>query len=156
MAGNTSVPEAADRFAINVIENNSNEILLLKRYMDTRIGAGLWGLSSGHIEPGESPEQCSLREIDEELGTDCTLDKIAGIGPVRDTYYGGIYEIYLFHYKWQAGPVKLNHEHTDYAWVSREKFRDYRVVDGVDEDIFYFGIWPERFLNPGKLPKRGS
>jgi 8-oxo-dGTP pyrophosphatase MutT (NUDIX family) len=149
-----TVPKAAERFAFTVIENNSNELLLLKRHPRARIGPGLWGFSSGHIETGESPEQCSQREIKEELGTRFMLEKIGQVGPVRDTLYGGIYDIYLFHYKWQGGSITLNHEHTEYAWAEREKFRDYAVVDGIDEDIYHLRIWPVNYLNPDKLPAR--
>jgi 8-oxo-dGTP pyrophosphatase MutT (NUDIX family) len=144
--------EAVYRFAINVIENSGNEILLLKRHGGAAIGPAQWGLASGHIENGESPEHCSQREIREELGSQFMLEKIRQFGPVRDTLYGGIYEIYLFHYKWQGGEIELNHEHTEYAWVSKETYRNYEVVDGVDEDIYYFGIWPRQYLNQDKLP----
>ena len=77
---------------------------------------------------------------------------MATLGPVRDSYYGGVYEIYLFHHRWLDGEVKLNREHSSYAWVSREDFRDYTVMDGIDEDIRYFDIWPLKFLNKNKLP----
>jgi 8-oxo-dGTP pyrophosphatase MutT (NUDIX family) len=144
--------ESVDRFAINIIENSRNEILLLKRHERAAIGPGRWGFSSGHIEAGESPQQCSQREIREELGSRFMLEKIKEIGPVKDTLYGGKYEIYLYHYKWHGGEIELNHEHTEYAWVSKEEFRNYEVVDGIDEDIFYIGIWPRQYLNQDKLP----
>ena len=143
------------RFAINLLENRANELLLLKRAADAEIGPGLWGVPAGRIEPGESPEQCSRRELKEEIGDDCTLDKVGAIGPFRDTLYGGVYEIFLFHYRWRTGTVTLNPEHTDYAWVKKEDYRNYAVVDGVDEDILYAGIWPREYLNADKLSNSG-
>jgi hypothetical protein len=47
----------------------------------------------------------------------------------------------------------LNEEHTEYAWVSREHYHHYHVMDGIDEDIDYFKIWPRSYLNPDKLPR---
>lgn len=149
-----SLPVVEGRFAINLVENSDNHLLLLKRGLKTQIGAGQWGFSSGRIEQGETPEQCSLRELHEEIGHDCILEKLNWFGPVRDRFYGGKYEIYLFHFRWQGGSITLNHEHTEYKWVSKEKYRDYDVVDGIDEDIFYMGIWPDEFLNQDKLPHR--
>ena len=153
MVRNHITAKIIDRFAINLIENPYNEILLLKRHKKAHIGPGLWGFSSGHIEADETAEKCSLREITEEIGEDNFLGKVSEIGPIRDSLYGGIYEIYLFHYKWQRGNISLNHEHTDYVWVSMKDYKNYAVVDGIDEDINYFGIWPVEFLNQEKLPK---
>jgi 8-oxo-dGTP diphosphatase len=140
------------QFAINVIQNSDNELLLLKRARDAEIGPSLWGFSSGHLEPGETPDQCSLREINEELGCDCRLELLEKFGPVMDRFYGGKYQLFLFHFRWCGGAITLNHEHTDFSWVPKEEFRDYDVVDGIDEDIFYLGIWSDEFLNQAKLP----
>ena len=140
------------RFSINVLENDRNEILLLKRGQQTTFGPGMWGFSSGHIEKDETPDLCSMRELREEIGDEINVELVDRIGPVRDSFYGGVYQIYLFHYRWRGGEIHLNPEHTEYVWVSKEDFRNYSVMDGIDEDIQYFGIWPRKYLNPEKLP----
>ncbi|MEJ2760188.1 MAG: NUDIX domain-containing protein [Gammaproteobacteria bacterium] len=144
--------EPQDRFAINVLENGNGEILLLKRSADKILGPGLWGLPAGHIEEGESPETAARRELSEEIGHDFRVQLINRYGPVRDTWYGGIYEVHLFHFRWLGGRVHMNHEHTDYAWVAKVAYRDYAVMDGVDEDLYYLAIWPVEYLNKNKLP----
>lgn len=141
-----------NRFSINVVVNTSNEVLLLKRGMATELGPGRWGFPAGHIETGESPMECSIRELQEEIGTDHTVELIGQIGPVNDTFYGGQYEIFLYHYRWQTGRVLLNHEHTDYAWVGKEQYQNYAVMDGIDEDLLYFNVWPREYLNADKIP----
>jgi 8-oxo-dGTP pyrophosphatase MutT (NUDIX family) len=146
-------PPAA-RFAINLIEDERHRLLLLLRNKTKQMGPGLWGLPAGHIEPGESPEECSRRENREELGEGFIVAPIKRHPPVRDTFYGGQYEIHLFHYRYVSGDVRLNEEHTAFAWVAAEEFRNYPVMDGIDEDIFYLGIWPREFLRPEKLPRR--
>lgn len=145
--------EPRDRFAINVLENSDSEILLLRRSADKTLGPGLWGLPAGHIEEGETPEDAAQRELREEIGTDFRVKLINRYGPVRDTWYGGVYEVYLFHHRWLDGKVQLNDEHTDYAWVAKEAYRDYAVMDGVDEDLYYLGIWSVEYLNKDKLPR---
>lgn len=144
--------EPQDRFSINVLENSNGEILLLKRSGDKALGPGLWGLPAGHIEEGESPEAAARRELREEIGADFRIKPVNRYGPVRDTWYGGIYEVHLFHFRWLGGTVRMNREHTDYAWVTKEAYRDYAVMDGVDEDLYYLDIWPAEYLNAAKLP----
>jgi len=145
-------PPVRDRFAINILENGRSELLLLRRSHDAALGAGLWGFPAGHIEAGESPRDCARRELLEEIGADIRTRPLGHLGPVRDSLYGGIYELHLFHHRWLGGAIRLNQEHTEYAWVGREHYRGYSVMDGVDEDIHYFGIWPPEYLNREKLP----
>ena len=139
-------------FAINLIENDRNELLLLKRSQNAELGAGLWGFPAGHIEANESPEGCSILENREELGDDIRLELVNRLGPVRDSFYGGIYEVHLFRYRWLSGEIVLNHEHTGYAWVGPKEYRNYPVMDGMDEDIAYLKIWPLEYLDPERLP----
>ncbi|HEY7840865.1 MAG TPA: NUDIX domain-containing protein [Gammaproteobacteria bacterium] len=148
-----STPPVA-RFAINLIEDDQRRLLLLLRSLHKKWGPGLWGFPAGHVEPGETPEECSRRENGEELGGRLGLELVRRHPPVRDTFYGGKYEIHLFHYRWLGGDIRLNEEHTEYAWVAAEEFRNYDVMDGIDEDIHYLEIWPDRYLRADKLPKK--
>ncbi len=140
------------RCAINVVETAGKEILLLKRAMHLRLGAGRWGFCAGHIEANETPLQCSARELREEIGCRHQVQLLRAHGPVRDTLYGGLYEIHLFHYLWLRGDIELGEEHTGFAWVGRETYRDYDVMDGIDEDLAWLEVWPRAFLNRSRLP----
>lgn len=141
------LPPIEARFSINLVENARSELLLLKRSPDAKLGAGLWAFPAGHIETGETPAACALRELEEEIGNSFTLETVGWLGPVRDSYFGGVFELYLYHRRWITGDIRLNHEHTDYAWVGREHYRAYRVMSGTDEDIRYFNIWPPNYLS---------
>jgi 8-oxo-dGTP diphosphatase len=44
-----------------------NRVLLAQRPQGKSL-AGLWEFPGGKIEPGETPEECLVRELDEELG----------------------------------------------------------------------------------------
>lgn len=39
----------------------------------------LWSLPKGHIEEGETPEQAAIREVHEETGIECAIDKSLGV-----------------------------------------------------------------------------
>ena len=129
------------------MQGSTGSYIPLSSIIKVRKTPGLWGFSAGHIEAGESAETCALRELEEEIGANFSIERLAILEPVRDHYYGGVYEINLFHHRWLGGEVELNHEHSQYAWVNRQDYKRYAVMDGIDEDIRYLDIWPLEFLN---------
>jgi 8-oxo-dGTP diphosphatase len=52
------------RIGVGVIITKSNSVLLLRRR--NVHGSGTWSTPGGHLEFGESPEQCAIREACEE------------------------------------------------------------------------------------------
>ncbi|UWQ29542.1 NUDIX domain-containing protein [Leisingera sp. M527] len=97
--------------------NVRHEVLLLKR---TQTLAGEWCQVAGSIEEGETAWQAALRELEEETGLKPTAlysadtceqfyeadrDSIT-LAPV----FAGFIE--------NTARVTLNHEHSDYCWVS--------------------------------------
>lgn len=143
-------PEA--RFCLAVLLNDRDEILLLRRARDDAFAPGIWGFPGGHIHGAETPEETMRRELSEELGDGLILQAIRRLGPLGDTLYGGIFEVHLFLFRFKGGPLVLNGEHEAFAWVSREAYRSYAVVDGIDEDLLYLDVWPSEWLNRNKLP----
>lgn len=58
--------------------NEKNELLMIKR-------DGIWDLPKGHLDEGESIENCALREVREETGVlQLSIEKAIGIS--RHTY----------------------------------------------------------------------
>ena len=51
---------------VGVIVKDGDRVLLMKR--QNSHGAGTWSMPGGHLEYGESPEECALREVEEETG----------------------------------------------------------------------------------------
>lgn len=137
----SEAPAIRSRFCLAVLLNDRDEILLLRRACDDDFAPGRWGLPGGHIHPGETPDDTIRRELDEEVGTNLALRLLRRVGPVRDTLYGGVFEIHLYLYRYEGGSVRRNAEHDDEAWVSRALYRTYAVVDGIDEDLVHLGVW---------------
>jgi 8-oxo-dGTP diphosphatase len=54
------------RVGVAVIIERDGQVLLVKR--KNAHGAGTWALPGGHLEFGESLEECAIREIHEEVG----------------------------------------------------------------------------------------
>ena len=58
--------QSAPRVGVGVIVVRDGMILLGQRLGSH--GSGTWALPGGHLEFGESPEQCAVREVREETG----------------------------------------------------------------------------------------
>lgn len=55
---------------VGVIIKDGDRVLLMKR--QNSHGAGTWSMPGGHLEYGESPEECAMREAEEEVGVSIT------------------------------------------------------------------------------------
>jgi ADP-ribose pyrophosphatase YjhB (NUDIX family) len=63
------------RVGVGVIILDDRGRLLLERRRD----CGLWGLSGGRIEPGESIVSAAIREAKEETGLDVEITRLVGV-----------------------------------------------------------------------------
>lgn len=94
---------------------HQNEILSTQRgYGDYKGG---WEIPGGKLEPGETLEQCIVREIREELATEIKAEKILGVVD---------YDYPTFHLTMHcilcttvSGELKLL-EHEDSKWLNKE------------------------------------
>lgn len=71
------------RIGVGVIVQRGDRVLLGKR-RSTSHGDGVWQFPGGHLEWGETPEQCALREVREETGL---AVRIVGRGPYTNDYF---------------------------------------------------------------------
>ena len=99
-------------------ETDKKEIFATQRgYGDWK---GWWEIPGGKIEEGETPEQCIVREIREELATEVKAEKIVGVVD---------YDYPTFHLTMHcilctivSGELKLL-EHENAKWLSSETLR---------------------------------
>lgn len=70
-----------------IVRNKEGEILLSKRSKE--IGFGEWELPGGHLEFGETFEQCVRRECREELGIEVKVSNLVSVAPnfIQDNHY---------------------------------------------------------------------
>ena len=57
---------------------NSWQLPLIERIADTTVHSGQVSLPGGATDPDETPEQCAVREMDEELGTSAASFRLCG------------------------------------------------------------------------------
>jgi 8-oxo-dGTP diphosphatase len=112
-----------------VIRNEENEVLVVQRGEDTDHPLK-WEFPGGKIDPGETEEECIIREIKEELSMEII---ICGKLPEVEYDYG--------HKKINLIPIICDtldefpflSEHVDYKWLSAP---DLLTVDFSEADVF--------------------
>ena len=78
---------------------------------------GGWEFPGGKLEPAETPEECIVREIREELATEVKADKIIGV--VEYDYPDFHLTMHCILCSVVSGSLKLL-EHEDAKWVTGE------------------------------------
>lgn len=114
---------------------HKNEIFATQRgYGDWE---GWWEIPGGKLEPNETPEQCIVREIKEELNTDVKAEKILGV--VDYDYPTFHLTMYCILCTIISGDLQLL-EHEAAKWVSKETLRsiewlpaDQLILSKIDE-----------------------
>jgi mutator protein MutT len=110
----------------SVYAERDGNILLLKRAEGAMIGS--WYLPGGALDPGETIEECAVRELEEEAGLipDSPLELI---GLIQMPLYGR--ELFIASYSCACpkGDVVLSHEHSDHRWMPAAEYRRESLTD---------------------------
>jgi 8-oxo-dGTP diphosphatase len=98
-------------------------VLIAKRPAGKSL-AGLWEFPGGKVEPGETPEACLIRELDEELGIKVTHACLAPFVFASHAYEAMhlLMPLYLCR-RWEGFVTAREHEAL--AWVKPNKLADY-------------------------------
>ncbi len=92
-------------------------VLRRRRYRDRDGSPGDWVLPKGHLDPGESPEQAALREVEEETGCRARIE-----GPPVEIRYpigGAEKRVHFFPMRCESeGPVGDLHEVQERIWLA--------------------------------------
>ena len=103
-----------------VIEKDG-KILIARRKSGDHM-AGKWEFPGGTIEPGETPEQCLIRELLEELGVEIAVDEFICSSTWK--YDHATINLLAFKATLLAGQPMLNN-HAEIRWVASRELADY-------------------------------
>jgi len=109
---------------IAAVIRQGQEVLLCQRKEGAL--AGKWEFPGGKLENGESPEECLVREIEEELGIQIEVEQI--YQAVHAHYDHGDFLIIAYLARHLGGEITLR-VHSAYAWVDVADLDEYDLAD---------------------------
>ena len=100
--------------------------VLLAERPEGKSMAGLWEFPGGKVEPGETPEACLMREIQEELGIGTRASCLAPLSFASHTYpdFHLLMPLYACR-KWRG--VVSAREGQRLAWVTKREIGRYAM-----------------------------
>jgi len=101
----------------------SGKLLITQRRPQDHLG-GLWEFPGGKREPGETYQQCLLRELREELGVEVIVGEV--VEELTHAYPEKVVHLQFFRCTLAvASPEPQPHGCQALAWVAREELLDY-------------------------------
>ncbi|MDK9580759.1 DNA (cytosine-5-)-methyltransferase [Sneathia sanguinegens] len=118
-------------YTVCYIEKDDEILMLYRNKKKNDINKGKWLGVGGHIEEGESPYECVVREIKEETGLE--VKKVRARGFITFIYDGNVDYIHVFSTTEFSGEL-IECDEGDLKWIKRE-------------DILNLNIWEsDRYL----------
>ena len=110
--------------------------VLLAQRPEGKSLAGLWEFPGGKVEPGETPEETLIRELDEELGIHT---KVACLAPLTfaSHSYDGFHLLMPLYICRRFEGVAHGREGQSVKWVRPKALRDYPMPP-ADEPLIPF------------------
>jgi 8-oxo-dGTP diphosphatase len=123
----TNTTSKTAQVGVAVLVRRGDEIVLLKRQGSH--GAGTWSTPGGHIDFGETPEACGIRETQEEVGL--VIADLTFIGLTNDVFEqeGKHYLTIWLEAQYAGGEARVNapREMTEVGWFA---------LDALPEPLF--------------------
>ncbi|WP_420633711.1 NUDIX hydrolase [Candidatus Palauibacter sp.] len=109
-------PGAAAVVALDGVRDGPEPLVILVRQYRYAAEGFIWEVPAGKLEPGEPPEACALRELEEEAGL-CAgrLQRLASVY----TTPGFTDEVIHLFVAWDLEPGRMSHEASEFMDVHR-------------------------------------
>ena len=117
--------------------DTDGRVLLAQRPEGKQL-AGLWEFPGGKVEPGETPEQCLIRELQEEIGIETDIPCLAPLTFASHSYDDFHLLMPLFVCRRFRGIAQPKEGQT-LKWVRPKQMRDYPMPP-ADEPLIQFLI----------------
>lgn len=114
-----------------VIRDETGQKILLTQRTDN----GRWCLPGGSLDPGESVEECCIREVFEETGLHINITRFTGVysNPHLLVEYpdGNAFQIVALNFEVEVtgGELGLSNETTDYGYFSLDEMKSLDLME---------------------------
>ncbi len=120
-----------------IIENKKGKILVLKRSSYEKWYPGKWCILAEKIKEGETPDECFKRGLREEIGVENWEN-----AEKKNCFFfqDGDFKrkIYPCRCVIENEDIKLNHEHSEYKWVTLEELLKLDIAKPVKKHLQLF------------------
>ncbi len=111
------------------LEQNGCYLMLHRTKKEKDINKDKWIGIGGHLEEGESPEECLVREMREETGVTPVSPKLCGIITFVSDRYGTEY-MFLYSAKSYQGELSSDCSEGDLQWVEKDRISSLPLWEG--------------------------
>ena len=141
-------PQLLHEIVITAIVVKDGKYLITRRTLEKKRFPGMWTVPGGKLEtsdyvnlPRDSAnawynvlENVVRREVREEVGLEIkNIDYVISLATLDS---GPPLLVISCMADWESGEVVLQKDETDrYAWISSDEAEDYKLIDGIDEEL---------------------
>jgi len=137
-----------------VMDKQSNSTLMIYRdKKENDYHKGKWNGLGGKFNPGETPEECAIREIEEESGLRVKSVKMRGF--ITFPLFDGKEDWYVFLFTADEFEGKLiDSPEGHLAWILNNRLREINLWDG--DKIFIPWLFGDRFFSAKFIYHNGN
>ena len=111
------------------LKNNDKTLMLYRNKKPGDTHKGKWNGLGGKVEPGETPEQCAIREVQEESGLTTINLKLHGV--ITFPMFDGMDDWYVFVFTiTEFEGEMIESPEGELAWIPDEKLLELNLWDG--------------------------
>ena len=137
--GRIDYTHAKRALVINSVVVYGEEILILKRSEKLTYYPGLWSGISGFIDEIKPIEDIVKKELTEELGISIDIIQQIRMGEVIElpsSKHDRVWMVYPILVELNQKPaIKLDWEHSAYAWIKPGELKGYEILSGFDKVV---------------------
>jgi len=137
-------PSSVQLASLCYVRSNGKTLLIHKNKHSNSLHYGKWNGLGGKFESGESPEECVIREVQEESGLSIYAPRI--VGYITFPHFSDIRDWYVFVFIAKDFDGKLlSSKEGELAWVPDEEIMNLPLWEG--DKIFLPFVFQERFFS---------